>query len=350
MCLSFKSREILVVVGLALASVSHADKDSRFKVTNLVSDIPGLAPITDPNLVNPWGIALNPGGGPFWVSNAGTGTSTLYGGDVNGSPFAKNALVVTIPGGLPTGIVFSPSNDFKVTNGVATQPARFIFASLSGNITGWNPAVAPATQARLGIGVPGALYTGLALGNDGSRNLLYAANLAAGTVDVFDAFYQPTTTLGGFHDPLLEPGLAPFNIQALNGKLYVAYTNFGLGDVEGNGAVNEFDMNGFLLRRITRNDSLVQPWGLAIAPPNFGTFSNALLVGNFGNGRIHGFDLTTGKKLGALKGKKGGPIEFERLWALQFGNGISSGNKNSLYFTAGIENEQHGLMGKLEVE
>jgi uncharacterized protein (TIGR03118 family) len=257
--------------------------------------------------------------------------------------------VVTIPGGLPTGIVFNGGSDFTVTNGTATQPARFIFSSLSGNITGWNPAVAPSTLARLGIGVPTAVYTGLAIGNDGTRNLLYAANVAGGTIDVFDATYQPTVVPGMFTDPFLPTGLSPFNIQALGDKLYVAYTNPAMGDVEGNGVVNEFDMNGTLLRRITSNDSLVQPWGLAIAPANFGTFSNALLVGNFGDGRIHGFDLTTGKKLGALKGRKGGPIVLERLWALQFGNGVSSGNKNSLYFTAGIDDEQHGLFGKIEV-
>ncbi len=338
----------ILLAGLAVSAL--ADKDSRYKITNLVSDIPGFAPITDVNLVNPWGIGLNPAGAAFWVSNQGTGTSTLYAGDVNGSTFIRVPLVVSIPGGNPTGQVFNGTPDFDVTNGTTSAPALFITSSLSGIIAGWAPTVAPNTTAKLGIAAAGAVYTGLAIGNDGVRNLLYAANIGQNTIDVFDATYAPTAVPGMFVDPTLPPGFRPFNIQALAGKLYVAYTNPALGDVEGNGVVNEFDMSGHFLRRITSNDSLVQPWGLTIAPANFGTFSGALLVGNFGDGRIHGFDLATGKKLGALKARRGGPIEIERLWDLKFGNGISSGNTNDLYFAAGIVEETHGLFGKIEVD
>jgi uncharacterized protein (TIGR03118 family) len=340
-----------IVVALALAgAIAVAEKDSRFKVTNLVSDIPGLAPILDPNSVNPWGIALNPAGGAFWVSNTGTSTSTLYAGDVNGSAFVKVALVVTIPGGVPTGQVFNGSSDFVVTNGASSAPARFITAGLSGVVTGWSGAIGSNTLARIGVTTPGAVYTGLAIGNDGTRNLLYAADTVGGKIDVFDGTYAPTNVPGMFIDPNLPPGLTPFNIQNLGGRLFVTYENFFLGDVEGNGVVNEFDMNGYLIRRVTSNDSLMRPWGLAIAPANFGSFSNALLVGNFGDGRIHAFRMSDGKKLGAMKRNRGGPIEIERLWGLQFGNGVSAGNPNDLYFAAGIEEETHGLFGKIEVD
>jgi len=342
---------VSIVVAFSLsASMALADKDSRFKVTNLVSDIPGLAPILDANLVNPWGIALNPAAGAFWVSNTGTSTSTLYAGDVNGSAFVKVGLIVTIPGGVPTGQVFNGSSDFVVANGALSAPARFITAGLSGVVTGWSGAIGSNTLARIGATTSGAVYTGLAIGNDGTRNLLYAADTVGGKIDVFDGTFAPTSVPGMFVDPNLPPGLTPFNVQNLGGRLFVTYENFFLGDVEGNGVVNEFDMNGHLIRRVTSNESLVRPWGLAIAPSNFGTFSNALLVGNFGDGRIHAFRMSDGKKLGAMKVNHGGPIEINRLWGLQFGNGISAGNTNDLYFAAGIEEEVHGLFGKIEVD
>jgi uncharacterized protein (TIGR03118 family) len=335
---------------LPLAITAYADKDSRYRVTHLVSDIAGMAPLIDPNLRNPWGIGLNSAGAAFWVSNQLTGVSTLYVGDVNGSPFTKVPLTVTIPGGNPTGQVFNGTSSFRVNNGTTSGPGLFITAGLSGIIAGWNPAVAPNTTAKLGIAVNGAVYTGLAIGNDGVRNLLYAANPVQGTVDVFDSNYMPTAVPGMFADPNLTPGLRPFNVQAVQGHLFVTYTNRAMGDVEGNGAVNEFDMNGHLIRRFTDTDSLVQPWGVTLAPSNFGSFSGALLVGNFGDGRIHAFRMSDGKKLGALKRNHGGPIELERLWDLKFGNGVTAGNRNDLYFTAGIGDEEHGLFGKIEVD
>jgi uncharacterized protein (TIGR03118 family) len=329
------------------------DNDTRYRVVNLVSDIPGMAPILDPNLVNPWGIARNPGGGPFWVSNAGTGTSTLYSGDVNGSPFVKAALVVTIPGGLPTGQVFNPTTDFQVTAGGVTARAFFIFCSISGFITGWNPGVPPpppSTTATVGASSPGSVYTGLAIGNNGSANFLYAANVSMGRIDVYDSAFSPTTLSGSFTDPLLPAGFSPFNIQALDGALYVAYLGPGDEPDEMSGAVSKFDFNGNFLSRVATGGPLNEPWGLTIAPADFGTFGNALLVGNFGNGRIHGYDLSTGRLLGALKSKRGGPIRLSGLWAILFGNGISAGDTNALYFAAGIENEEHGLLGKIVVD
>jgi uncharacterized protein (TIGR03118 family) len=338
----------LIATVSLVASAPAFGRDSRYKVVPLVSDIPGMAPITDPNLVNPWGISRNIAGGPFWVANAGTGTSTLYSGDVNGSPFVRNPLVVTIPGGLPTGTVFNPTNDFVVTSGTSSGRAFFLFSSISGNITGWNPTVpppAPSTQAQIGTSVNGAVYTGLAIGNNGSGNFLYAANVAQGRIDVFNATFQLTTLPGSFTDPRLPRGFSPFNIQNLGGALYVTYT-----DSRNSGAVSKFDLNGNFIKRIATAGQLNEPWGLAIAPSNFGSFSNALLVGNFGNGRIHGFDLTTGRSLGALKGRNGGPIQISGLWAILFGNGVSTGDTNALYFAAGIEREQHGLLGKIAVD
>jgi uncharacterized protein (TIGR03118 family) len=349
--MQFPVRTTLVVASLAaLGSIAFADKDSRYEVDNLVSDIPGLAPITDPNLVNPWGIALNPAGGAFWVSNQGTGTSTLYNGGFGAVPFAKVALVVSIPGGNPTGQVFNGSNDFQVTNGTTTARAFFITSSLSGVIAGWSPTVAPNTTAKVGITMGGAVYTGLAIGNDGTRNLLYAANIGQNSVDVFDATYTPTSVPGMFLDSHLPVGFRPFNVQAIGTSLFVTYTNPAMGDVEGNGVVNEFDMNGHLIRRFSNTDSLVQPWAVVKAPAGFGTFSNSILIGNFGNGRIHGFRISDGKKLGALKRNHGGPIEIERLWDLKFGNGVSAGSTDDLYFSAGIFEETHGLFGEIELD
>lgn len=332
-----------------LSSAAFADHDSRYKVTNLVSDVAGLAPIIDPNLINPWGIGLNATGGAVWISNQGSDTSTLYTGDVNGSPVVRNALVVAITGGSPTGQVFNPTPDFAVTNGTTTARALFIFASLNGHISGWNPTVAPNTTSKIGISVSGAVYTGLAIGNDGARNLLYAANFRDGTIDVFDSTYAPTGVPGMFNDPHMHL-LRPFNIQALGGKLYVTYTHPLFGFLPGLNAVNEFDMRGNLLRRIVRDSHLSMPWGVAIAPADFGSFSNALLVGNFQGGEINAFRLSDGKRLGELKKNRGGHIRIDNLWALQFGNGVSFGNKNSLYFTAGIRGLQHGLIGKVEVD
>jgi uncharacterized protein (TIGR03118 family) len=332
-----------------------------YRQTNLVSDLAGVARIIDPLLINPWGISMT-ATSPFWVANEASNTATLYAGDVGGSLFTKNALVVTIPGGLPTGTVANGTADFVVTNGSASGAARFIFASITGNITGWNPNVpaAGSTQAQIAASQPGHVYTGLALANNGAGNFLYAADFANGKIDVFNGSYalQPVASFP-FADPTIPttPGNTyhPHNIQAIGGSLYVAYAKVGAdGHAEngpGNGFVRRFNTNG--VRDLTfgiNNGPLDAPWGLVIAPASFGTFGNALLVGNFSDeGHINAFNPTTGAFLGTLSGESGNPIEIDELWALTFGNGGNGGDTNTLYFSSGIAEEKHGLFGSLKV-
>ena len=322
-----------------------------YRQRNLVSDVPGVALVEDKLLVNPWGITLT-STSPFWVANTGTSTSTLYRGDVGGSPLVPNPGLpsITIPGGVPTGTVANTTNDFVVTSPTGNGPARFIFASLSGNISGWNPNV-PAAGSRTAVimrNIPGAVYTGLTMGNNISANFLYAANVAQGRVDAFDPAYNLSFT---FTDPGVPADYHPFNAQALGGKLYVTYakvdpTGRDIPGV-GNGYVSVFNFNGLLLNRLISNGPLNSPWGLTLAPASFGVFGGALLVGNFGDGRIHAFNPDTGAFLGVLNDEAGEPIVNDKLWAITFGNGVAGGDVNTLYFAAGIGNEQHGLFGSL---
>jgi uncharacterized protein (TIGR03118 family) len=327
---------------------------TRYSLQNLVSDVPGLAAQTDPNLTNPWGIALNPTG-PFWISNNRSGTTTLY--NSLGQPFPiDNAMVVKIPTGAPTAQVFNGTPAFEVAAG---NPARFIFATESGTISGWNAAV-DAGNARLVVdrSSAGAVYKGLALGANSSGPLLYAANFSAGTVDVFDRAFQPVTLSGTFNDPNLPAGFAPFNIQKIGRSLYVLYAQQDgskRDDVPGagSGIINLFDMDGNLQRRLVSNGALNAPWGITHAPGFFGDYSNTLLVGNFGDGLINAFDPFTGNFLGALQDANGNPISIPGLWGLQFGNGHNGGDANTMYFAAGIGNggnlEDHGLLGAIQV-
>jgi uncharacterized protein (TIGR03118 family) len=348
---SFTSPACTFAAALALlASTLAAPATAAYVQTNLVSDIPTFAAFTDPNLKNPWGIASSPTS-PFWVSNNGTGTSTLY--NSLGQPFpVASPLVVTIPpapGGTPTGQVFNGGSDFQINPG---QPARFIFATESGTIAAWNPA-ANATNAitKVDNSASGAVYKGLAIGSTASGNFLYAANFASGAIDVFDKSFTPTSLPGSFTDPNLPSGYAPFNVQNLDGTLYVTYAVRGLNgdDVSGagNGIVDAFDTNGNLLRRVATAGALNSPWGLALAPLGFGEFGGALLVGNFGDGVIDAFNPITGLLLGTLLDVTNNPIVNDGLWGLRFGNGGNGGSLNTLYFTAGLNDEQDGLFGSI---
>jgi uncharacterized protein (TIGR03118 family) len=268
----------------------------------------------------------------------------------------KTALTVTIPGGRPTGQVFNGSSDFVVTSGTFSGPARFIFASDTGHITGWNAAVpppVPSRNAHLKATTPGAVYTGLAIGNDGSGNLLYAADFHGGEIDVFDRTYTPTILAGSFVDPLIPGDYAPFNIQNAGGKLYVTYARPQLkGEAlarGGHGFVSVFDQDGNFLNRLISDDHLNSPWGVALAPTDFGEFSGALIVGNSGNGHINAFDSATGAFLGRLRDDAGEPIQIDGLFGLEFGNGTVSGDRNALYFAAAPDDGQHGLFGSLRV-
>ena len=328
---------------------------SGFRQTNLIADEPGVAPITDPTLVNAWGIAIGPRS--FWVSANGTDLSEVYTGDVNGSPIAA-PFKVTIPGGEPTGQVVNGTTDFVVTAGASSGPAAFIVASESGAVTGWNPAVPPpptSTTAQPAFqAADGAVYTGIALANNGSGNFLYVADFHNAKIDVLDAQYDLTHLAGDFTDPHMRPGFAPFNVAAVGNKLYVAYAKQD-ADAEdevvgrGLGFVSVFDLNGNFLDRLVNRGRLNAPWGMVQAPPGFGQFSGDLLVGNFGDGKINVYDPVTGEFQGVLSSRPGKPIVIDGLWGLAVGNGRTAGNANAVYFAAGPDDETHGLFGAIRV-
>ncbi|MFL5800918.1 MAG: TIGR03118 family protein [Roseiflexaceae bacterium] len=348
---------LLLVASMAtIGSLPAYAAPNTFQQVNLVSDIPGLALHTDPDLVNPWGISHS-NTSPFWVSDNGTGVSTLY----NGAG-AKVALTVTIPPpagsapgttATPTGQVSNGTADFVVTNGTTSGSSRFIFATEDGTISGWNPAV-DATHAILAVDNSGAaaIYKGLAIGANASGNFLYAANFHAGTIDVFDKNFHQVLLAGSFTDPDIHTRFAPFNIQNLGGKLYVTYAKQdadGEDDVAGpaNGYVDIFDTTGNLLQRLATRGRLNSPWGLAIAPPSFGAFAGDLLVGNFGDGRINVIDPVTGEFLDQLRDPNNRAITIDGLWGLIVGNGGNGGDPGKVYFTAGPDDETHGLFGSL---
>jgi uncharacterized protein (TIGR03118 family) len=321
---------------------------SPFGQTNLVSNVPGLAATLDANLKNPWGMSFS-GTSPIWVSNQGSNNSTLYTG--TGVP---QALVVTVPPTSPpptgpTGTVFNSAgagNFLSPANGAASN---FIFATLAGSIDAWNGS--NGTTASVVASTAGAVYTGLAIGNNGSNNFLYAANFAGGRIDVFNSSFAPTTLAGSFTDPNLPAGYVPYNVQNLNGKLYVEYATVNPVTHEaavgaGLGIVDLFDANGNFLQRLASNGSLNAPWGIAIAPAGFGEFGGDVLVGNFGDGKINAFNPVSGNWLGVLTDSSGNPIVNDGLWGIAFGN--SSANPNALYFSAGINDEADGLFGEIQ--
>lgn len=320
---------------------------NNYKQTNLTSDLPGFAQLQDPLLINPWGLAQL-ATSPFWVANQQSSTATLYGGDVSGSPFVKNPLNVTIPGSLPTGAVSNASSDFVITSGGGTGPARFIFASITGNIVAWRAGTVGSVLASH----PGHVYTGLAIGNNGAANFLYAADFANKKIDVHNSSFVLTTLAGTFTDPTIPVDFAPFNIQNLGGTLFVSYAKINPvtgNDLPGagNGFISKFDTNGNFLGRLINNGPLNSPWGLTVSPAGFGAFGNALLVGNFGDGKINAFNITTGAFLGTLNDELGNPIIIPGLWAIAFGNGVGGGDTSALYFTAGYDSERHGVFGSL---
>jgi uncharacterized protein (TIGR03118 family) len=346
---------VALIPFISTSRASAAAASDMYHQTNLVSDLPNIALIQDPDLVNPWGISLS-ATSPFWVANNGSGTSTLYGGDVNGSPFVKNSLVVTIPGGVPTGTVSNTggSTDFVVSSGTASGRAAFLFASQVGIVSGWNPGVPPpppSMQAQVG-GTGDAVYTGLAIGQVGTATYLYAADFEHGKIDVYDRTFHAATLDGSFSDPNIPNSYSIFNIQNLGGKLYVTYAQQSHKEPDeetdrGSGFVDVFDTSGHLLQRLIQGNHLRAPWGMALAPGNFGAFSNALIVGNFGDGQLHAFNPQSGKYLGEMKNESGKPIVIDGLWGITFGNGGNGGDRNALYFAAGPDEETHGLFGSL---
>jgi uncharacterized protein (TIGR03118 family) len=334
---SFRVAALLAAGSVVLSAASVGS----YTQTNLTSDIPGMAANLDPDLVNPWGLTASPTS-PFWVSDNGTGLSTLYRG--SGS---KVPLVVNIPGGGPTGIVF---NSGVASGNFAAAP--FLFGTESGTIVSWSGGTSGSIAMT---GAAGSIYKGLGINDAGTT--LYAANFGLGRIDVFDKNFKPTAAPGGFTDPTLPSGYAPFNIQSVGGNLYVTYakTAGGTDEVDGPGLgfVSQFSADGVFLRRVASQGALNAPWGLALAPKSgFGSFSGDLLVGNFGDGLINAFDPANGMFAGTLDGPNGDPLTNQGLWGLHFGNGAFGQNLDTLYFTAGIPGggsvEDHGLFGAID--
>jgi uncharacterized protein (TIGR03118 family) len=343
-------RRIAVAV-VAVALLSLPALAQTYVATTTTSDIANVSRFTDPNLVNPWGLSISPQG-PWWVSDNGSGLSTLY--DGNGTP---QQLVVTIPawngpnGGSPSGTVFNGTSDFQLAQG---DPAFFLFSTEDGTISGWNPSVNPTSAVVEVNNWPNAVYKGLAMASAGGNNYLYAADFRGGKVAVFDKSFAPFSFgPNAFVDSTIPPGFAPFNVQLIAGnKLVVTYAKQNAAKHDdiagaGNGYVRVFDTQGNLLLAVPHQSVMDSPWAVALAPQGFGSFSGDLLIGNFGSGAIAAFDPTTGAFIGLMLDQSGLPLRIDGLWALAFGNGGGGGPTTTLHFTAGVFGETHGLFGSI---
>lgn len=332
----------IAVAALLSAAAPLGAAPIYYTQTNLTSDVMGLAANTDDALVNPWGIAASPTS-PFWIADNGTGMSTVYNGA--GVPQPATPLTVTIPDGRPTGAVFNPTSDFKNL----TTPAQSLFATEDGVIALWEPSLGANAIKMVDQSAGGTSYTGLAIGAVGGESRLYAADFAGGKIDVYDGTFTQQFFIS-FNDPNLPAGYAPFNVQNLDGVIYVTYASQTGGDLTtgaGLGIVDAFAPDGSLLRRVSSGGALDAPWGLALAPAGFGDLGGSLLVGNFGDGRINAFDPLTGMLLTTLADIDGDAIVNDGLWGLAFGNGGPQFDPLALYFTAGIQDETHGLFGAI---
>jgi uncharacterized protein (TIGR03118 family) len=359
-----------------------------YQLTDLVTDdntnltslgFPAAANV-DPNLLNPWGVSFTPTS-PFWVSDNASGFSTLYtAAGVQVSPPSPVTIADAASPAAPTGQVFNNNtSDFIVTNGVTSGSANFIFATENGTISGRSGTVA-ASQSFIAVNCSvsctadpagGAVYKGLAIATISGSNVLFATNFNSGMIEEYNSSFG---FVKSFTDPSLPPvptgtpagqNWAPFNVQLINGQLYVTYALQDAAkhdDVAGagNGFVDVFDLNGNFVKRLINftgaSGPLDSPWGLAIAPAGFGTFADDLLVGNFGNGEINAFDPSSGAFIATLDGSNGVPIDIPGLWDLAAGNGGTGVDPNGIYFTAGLPNfdmpqlgnEQEGLFGRLD--
>jgi len=339
---SFYIKMALALFALEILTAASARADT-YSWTNFQSDIPGVAQHVDPNLVNPWGMSVSSPGGTIWVSDNGTGVSTLYGQDGT-----ARSLVVTIPTaarnrdvGNPTGQVRNTTPFFQVTKNGHSAPAFFIFVSEDGSISGWNPTVDP-TNAVIAVdngtnrGVNRAIYKGATLGVAGGHNFLYATDFHTGKVHTFDENFHQVTP-NGFVDPNLPAGYGPFGIRNFNNEIFVTYAKQDhkrVDDVHcaGCGFVNVFDTSGNFLRRLISNGNLNAPWGLALVE------GTNLWVGNFGDGFINNYDPVTGNFIETLMRADGTPLQFDGLWDLL-------PQDAGVFFTAGIADEAHGLFG-----
>lgn len=338
---------VLSLLGiLLLAGASAFAQTNAYQQTNLVSDIAGMANHTDPKLINPWGISFLQGQ-PFWIADNNSGFSTLY--DAAGN---SQAPTVTIPGpggsqGTPTGTVANSTPGFVI----GTGPALFIFDAEDGTVSGWNGTGTTAITA-VDNSASGAVYKGLAMITNQTSAFLLATNFNSGKIEVFDNNFKAASLAGSFTDPNLPAGFAPFGIQVIGTQVYVTYAvqdsaKHDPVSAAGNGIVSIFDFNGNFVKRFASNGMLNSPWGVVMTPAGFGAFSGDILVGNFGDGTVNAFD-TNGTFLGQMQDSGGNVITNSGLWALVFGAG-GTGNPGTLYFTAGLAGETHGLFGTLDV-
>jgi uncharacterized protein (TIGR03118 family) len=372
------------VAAIAVSSaVAQAQEDSQsdrnaYVVTRLVANLPASAALRDPVLQNAWGVAFSPAGSPFWVNDNATGCSTLYSGDGTKvglqvsiplpggvvapnscQPFDFNNPPATAPA-APTGIVWNPSGAFLVPG--TKTPAAFIFATEDGTISAWAGGLTPATDAVLAVdnsasptAAAGAVYKSLVFGLSAKGLLLYVANFRHATVDVFgptgaNGLFTAATTDGGFVDPNIPAGFAPFGIANIDGDLFVTYAKQNASQHDdvagrGNGFVDVFDTDGHLLRRFASRGPLNSPWAVTRASFAFGRFSGRILIGNFGNGRINAFD-NHGQFVGELADAQGNPVVIDGLWTLTLGGGRGS-SSDALYFAAGPNGETNGLFGTI---
>jgi uncharacterized protein (TIGR03118 family) len=332
------ARLAALIFGLALSAAILAAPKGTYVVTNLVADPNGPAAVnTDANLINGWGITAR-ATSPFWVSANGTSMATIYDGQGNILSFSP----VSIPG-PPTGVVGNVST-------TAFGGAVFLFALEDGHVAAWSSG---ATAANVFTATDGASYKGLAIAGTGTALQLYLADFHNGKIDVLNSTFGPGVATGGFADPTIPAGFAPFNIMNIQGNLFVAYALRETGGDDevagaGLGFVNVFNPNGDLLARVATRGKLNAPWGIALAPAGFGEFSNHLLVGNFGDGTINAYDLTKYKFAGQLRSSSGGVLKVDGLWGISFGNGAQSQPVNTLFFAAGPGDETQGLYGKIE--
>jgi len=349
---------LLLPLSLALGGADLAGGGLR--QTDLVSDQPQVAKHQDPNLVNAWGLAFLPTG-PFWVADNARGKLTLYLSNGDGFPtMPSSPLVVTVPTpsgvdgpSTPTGLVANTGPGFVVSGSGGSAPSLFITVTEDGTISGWSLSVDPLNAIlKVDRSPQGAVYKGVALASSNGATFLYATDFHNAQVDMFDSSFQ---FVKSFTDPKLPPNFAPFGIAAIGGNLVVTFAKQALPEAHddqagpGNGIVDVFNPDGTLSRRLATGGALNSPWGLAVTPDGFPPFGHALLVGNFGDGRINAFDLRTGFPLGRLRDDSCKPIVIDGLWSLSFGNDFLAGEPDILYFTAGPKDESQGLFGKLKV-
>ena len=359
-----RASSAIVLMFALLFALSTFGVAQQYQQTNLVSDIQGLAPTRDSHLLNPWGLIATPTS-PWWLSDNNGSVSTLYTGTGAIVPLVVNIPPIVmdpktgnqIGTGTPTGVVFSASSGFQFDSNGTKSTAIFSFVTEDGTISAWpggNNAIQVVDHSANPSAAQGAVYKGATITKDGNAFFLYVANFRAGRIEIYDTNFMPVTLDhdDAFRDREIPRGFAPFNVQEVGGNLYVTYAKQNSKrhddfDFPGFGFVDKFSPDGELLQRLERGPWLNAPWGVALAPANFGFFSTHLLIGNAGSGQIAVYDAESGRFDGLLRDQNGHAFQNDRLWALRFGNGAAAGPTNTLFFTAGIADEADGLFGAI---